>query len=492
MEPAFDWQSFQRLDNARITDFLTSTAGVLAANGLVTSKDVDSLRLALSGINSTADARERPLLLELDRQKSELLAVIAARFGSIGLGLNLVRHTLATQAAEAFQILNDFGTALLGKAELLFNRPFYIYRAGKCQKQTLYSTVIIDFSETIARACQQVALGHARLLEMNPNDMAGSDASDMAIDWAIAQSLGFRSLLEHSLPIHAESDIKRDIAQALISVADAALALAEQVAANSATEAAYTVVIACDSLRAEALRATLLELPHTEILMTWEVRRRSLAAAFSGMNAALQHVVRSTLQSFSQEKVIVPARLPDAARRRVIFDMVAAGVGPLKAEAAANDLFRYFEEQNLAPRDVLPAELTKINPHLMPRSLDTLVALSGDRSLMTLSAAEKATSRTRAARLTQAFQATLGAPSLLLVMALSLLFTGCGLKARPQSDVVEYRPDIAFHARPSNPVDDKAKAHQNRVSPQIPGTAVGQPDPSTMKGQTDGQQERPK
>ena len=90
VEHAVDWQAFQRLDNALVVDFLTSTASALCENGVISPKDTDNLRLVLSGINSASESRERSLLIELTKQHAEFLGVMTARFGALGVCLNLV------------------------------------------------------------------------------------------------------------------------------------------------------------------------------------------------------------------------------------------------------------------------------------------------------------------------------------------------------------------------------------------------------------------
>jgi hypothetical protein len=123
MEP-LDRLALQRLDNATVVDFLTSTAGALADAGILSAKDTDNLRLVLSGMHGATGARERSLLLELESQNAEFLAVLEARFGTIGICLNLIRHTLRGTLAETQRLLADLGGAMVKKAELLFNRPF--------------------------------------------------------------------------------------------------------------------------------------------------------------------------------------------------------------------------------------------------------------------------------------------------------------------------------------------------------------------------------
>jgi hypothetical protein len=343
------------------------------------------------------------------------------------------------------------------KAELLFNRPFFIFHGGRCQKQTLYSTVIVDFSETLARACEMLERALDGLTLMNPSDLAGTQPADLEVDQAIARALGFQGLITHSLPLTAETEAKREVAQALALVADAAMEISEQLTANdtsgTSADMAYGAVAASEWLRAECQRLTLLELPKTESLLAWEVRRRNLAACLASINDALRHVAAASLASFGIGTDVAggPAerRLPEAAKRRLAFDLIVAGVAPAKAKEASEALCRYLVDQKLSAKQILVGELGRIHPSLLPRSLETLATLEGGAAVMAQSGAEKSQTMSRAKRLSETFKRTLvaAAPTALLLLAIGT--SGCGLKTRPTSDVLEPRPDIPFREEPA-------------------------------------------
>lgn len=432
-EHSVDWQAFQRLDNALVVDFLTSTASALCDKGVISPKDTDNLRLVLSGIHSAPESRERSLLIELDKQHAEFLALMTARFGTTCLCLNLVRHTLRGVLGETRRTIAEFGQALVKRSELLFNRPFYVFQSGRCQRQTLFSTVIIDFSEALAESCRLLDEALESLAHMNPSDLAPAAPADREVDLAIAKALGFKALVTHSLPSHAETEAKRKVAQALALVADAASEISEQLTANTGAEAAYDVVAACEWLKAECQRLTFLELPQSESVMVWEVRRRNLSSCIQGINEALKLVAGASLASLGQEQTTVAVRHPESVKRRIVFDLIAAGVAPGKAQEAAVALFDYLQKNQLAPTQLLVAELTRIHPSLLPRSLEALNALAQGATLTPHATNEKTQTMARAKRLAAAF-------------ALSAVLGGCGLKTRPKNDVLELRPDIPFRA----------------------------------------------
>ena len=105
-----DWSAYQRLDDAAIIDFLTSTAGVLTDHGIISSKDTDNLRLVLSGLNPGAGGRT--LILAIKRERAEYLELLLARFGINGLCLNILRFTIRNCLMATTASLGQIGQAL--------------------------------------------------------------------------------------------------------------------------------------------------------------------------------------------------------------------------------------------------------------------------------------------------------------------------------------------------------------------------------------------
>lgn len=460
----------QRLDHAAIVDFLTSTAGVLATAGLIGTKETDDLRFALSGIGGGSD---RSLLVELEVQHAEFLGLLTTRYGSVGLCLNLLRHTLRGSLRETLEQLTGFGQALIKKAELMFNRPFFIYRGSHCQKQTLFSAVIVDFAETLERSCEVLEETLQSLARMNPNELAAATDADYQLDLAIAKALGFDGLVACALPVQSEAECKRQLTQALTMVGDGASQLAEQLAANTGEELAHDVLAACETLKAECQRLHLLEFPRSESLLVWEVRRRHLTACVGALNSAIVEVRRATLSAIAPDLGKRRQPLPDAVRRRLAYDLIVTGVTPIKAHEAVQELLGYLEVNRIDASAVLPAELGRIHAQLSTKTLATLRLLAEDASLMTMAATAKSATMARVVRLGQSFQQTAGrlvVPGLALLA--TLLLTACGLKTRPTSSIAELRPDVPFHveAPPSKPVDAvRTDKDTQGAHPRAPG-----------------------
>lgn len=480
MDQQMDWAAFHRLDNATVVDFLTSVAGALCEQGILSSKDGDNLRLVLSGITSAPRARERPVLVELERQDADIIAVLGARFGQSGLCLNLLRHTLRAPVEELAQTLAVWGQQLVKKSELLFNRTFYVYDGAECEKATLYSTVIVDFSERLADSCTELRDCAAALAQMNPASLAGANEQDQALDNEIARALGFTGLVAQALVGQSESTWKRRLSQSLLGVAHASQALAQQLSANTASQTAYGVAAACDSLTAECQKLAQLELPHSASLMIWEMRRRSIIAALASINANLKALAEAALECMGQEVIAPPIAKTAAVKRRLATDLIASGTPAHAAREATEALVRYVTEQKLQAKQVLVGELPRVHPALRPATLEMLAALEADAKLMSLATSEKTQTAGRAKRLAETFgkAATL---TVLLCLAASFTFAGCGLKTKPISDVPELRPDIPFRAASTPPAANATNPQAAKPQPPLEHAQGGTTDRGTSQ-----------
>lgn len=446
LELGFDGSALQRLDNAAVVSFLTSAASALSAEDLLSAKDVDDLRVSLSAVASTADSRDRPVLLELDRIHADFLQILSARYGTIHLCLNVLRHSLRAGLADTRRTLADFGQALVKKAELNFNRPVTLSGGGRPQKHALYSTLIIDFSQALADASSVLEAVSVDLSAMYTHAMAGGTARDRAVDLALAKALGFDGLTQHSLPGLIERGAKRKLATALLTLAEAAQGVAEAV---GRAVHGYATALACEALVAECQRLQTLELPASENLVDWEVRRQSLVASLKTVNLALTSVAAASLAAIGTGAPDnTAATFPEAIKRRIITDLIATGIGTKPAWSAAEGLFRYVAEQHVTPDQLIPGELPRIHAALTSDSLATLQRLAKDRSTMSEASTEKADTMARAKKLATRFQKCLAE---LAMVALVLFAAGCGLKTKLVSDVVELRPDIPFREAPKLP-----------------------------------------
>src|SRR5690606_33785265 len=109
------------------------------------------------------------LLADLDQSGDEIFSILKYRFGMNGLALNLIRLCVQQNLQPLMSTLVTCGNTLVKKSEIVFNRPIYIYSAGKRQTKTLYSTFVIDLAEQIATTAGRLKGISTRLGKMIPS-----------------------------------------------------------------------------------------------------------------------------------------------------------------------------------------------------------------------------------------------------------------------------------------------------------------------------------
>jgi hypothetical protein len=442
-----DWASFQRLDNAALVDFLASAASVLNARGLISHKEIDNLRVILSSIHSSTDDRSRPLLLELERLHGDFLTILFSRFGVTGLSLNILRHTLADRLWETRRHLAELGQILIKRAELLFNRPFRIYSAGKQQKTTLFSSVLVEWCEKIASCDSQLDQICKELSFMTGHEMAGSNDADRDIDGEIAKALGFQGVVYPVLTGQAEAEILREISKIMDNVGQTATLFLRQLTFNVGSDAVYAALAVTERLSGEARLFEHQDLIGSANLFTMEMRRRHLLLTFAGIDDIFSQLKSLLSQCLSSSEGTTSHAQsvdhPEATRRRLAFEMISNGIAPHHASDASKALLTYLSDHNIQAKDVLVGELARIHTALTPRALELLVGLTSDQGGNLDPHPEKEMTLSKVLRLQELFANILvsGVLSGLLCM---VLLTSCGLKTSPRSEIVEFRPDIPF------------------------------------------------
>lgn len=472
-------ESHDRLDNATVVDFLTSTAGALAETGILSHKDTDSLRVALTAIGGDPALRDQPLLIALERQRADFLTMLDARYSRTGLCLNLLSYSLRVPLQETLRQISEFGRAVLRKSELLFNRPFRLYRNSVWDAQVLFPTVLMDFAESLRQTADEVH--HATLALSIMNGQAGSsdETREDVIDLAVARVLGFTSVERPIFLGSREHKAKRQVARCLEDLAKDAAALADQLVLNSGAAEAYGAALGCDALAAECLRLAHLELPYGGGLVAWEIRRRAILEALERINQALAVLSRNLLGQITKDTRPAAPAIAMSALRHVSFDLMVTGVAPQRAYDAASALKAYIEKEQINASEILPGELARIHPALTQNSLAILAAIEKDQTFMARSADEKTRTLTRAQSLSVAFTRLIDLVSARTstIIAVCVVFLGmnaCGLKTKLVAEITEHRPEVPFSestkTRPLTPAaastTTKDSSHERDNSPR--------------------------
>lgn len=451
LDRVFDWTSFQRLDNAAVVEFLASSAAALGELNLITRKEIDDLRVSLSSIQASSDKRGRPLLLELERENGNFLQVLLGRYGASGLALNLLRHTLSERVAETRRILADFGRVLVSRAELLFNRPAQLYSGSRVERQTIYSALLVEWAEKISESERLLAAVSDALSQMIGHGMAGSRNGDEDIDEAVAQSLGFRSVIYPVLLGQTESEIQHQLSMIFGQISRTAMLYIKQIALNFPSDSAYAALATMEWLQGEAQRLEHPDLMEGANLFAMEMRRRHLLSTLSGINGILGQLLILVTQSLTIPEKTSRSdseKLPESLRRRLLFELIGSGANPHHATEAVHSLFDYLEDHRIHVKDVLVGELHRIHPTLTPSVLEIMVELTTEQSSQRLSFPEKNCTLDKMISLSTAFAKILSGTLMLMTVSV-FSFSACGLKTNPRSDIVEFRPDIPFREFPA-------------------------------------------
>ncbi len=463
MEKAQNWDAFLRIDNAMVVDVLTSIAAALNANGQLSSKDVDNLRLNLSGLQTTTESSADPLLAQLEKQHSEFLAIMLTRYGVINLYQNILRHTLRDSVETSIRTLKEFGKTLLERAHLLFNRPLYIRYEQQMERRVLFAGFLIEQVEVICECSQELEVVLADLKTMSPNDMAAFSETDEAIDKTAAEALGFERLEANTLPFLVESLAKNKIVGVLKAISLTMQDAVDQLAANSNVVPAAQLGMLCESLTSEANLIDSIKLPKTSSLELMEVRRHTLLGAMTNANSILSRLTdlyRECVGKMSSDANRAKIDVPQDVMRYLANLLLTEGIASSKAREAIIDLVNYCAAHGIAPTELIGSELRKINIHLNERVLTEFQRIYADVNLSTLASPKKKRNLERAAVLTGILG---GSPAKALLLAtLALLNFACGFKTPPKSEIVESRPELPFR---DTPTETKTKS-DNQTQPQ--------------------------
>jgi hypothetical protein len=454
-----------RLDNAATIKLLTSCASVFADEGIFTPADADNLRLNLSALQFSEQANE-PVLIQLVRQNAEFLTLLKSHFGGISLALNILRFSFRNGIFETVTLLGEFGEQLLGNAQLLFNRPFYIYLGGNCERGTLFSTVLVDFSELIYGSCESLQEIQDKLSTMLPNDKADSNEMDLDLDTRLAKELGFRQIAFDAIPYLLENQQKIKFVSTFTTILHAMTTVIEMLRYNNPKQDTAKLTILCDSLNAEIQLLSASQFPKTDNIEVWETQRLSFLTCLNSINGHLRSLLTEFNTAIAKSATIEGASrtsVPQDVVRSMTAKMIRDGVPALKANAAACALVSYCEKHKIQPKLILTAELSKIDPNLTVSSLEVFKELDSETSLVKTATLEKKRNLDRKDELLKLFHQKLSQLGILSLIPFLLFLTMCGVKTAPKSSLIDYRPAPHYHSStvpltvPSAPVEKDSK-----------------------------------
>jgi len=467
--------TFQRLDNARVVDFLTVSAGVLAQTSTFNSKDADSLRLSLTSMQSASgDPSPQPVLTELLGQNSEFVALLTTRYGVLGLSRNILRHSLREVFGQTLEYLDNWGEDLLKKSQLFFNRPFYVFVDGICERRTIFASVLVEFSDLIAQATKEVT---ATLQDVNlfvPNNFVVNNTDDQKIDLQMADALGFDHLAPNTLPLLGESMVLRRFTFCLRNLVQSVAQYAEQIRHNLRNQSDSRLQASISLLKAQLQLIESLELPHTLDLKTLEWHRHNLLVNLMAANDSLAEVSELQVSLLSKTEDLNPniSELISAdTLRQLTSQLINEGIQVMQAQKAVSAMLHYCTNHQVKASQLISSELAKIDPNLTVASLELYKKIESERSVAGGSSEIKKRSLLRHDELLKIFTARKNRNTAIALL-LGALLTACGVKTPPKSEISEDRPAVAYRdeapATPEQDVNVKATDKNKTAKPVAP------------------------
>ena len=438
----------EHIDNALIVDFLTTSASVFNKHGYLSLKDNDNLRVALSSFQSSEADRVLPLLQTLIKQDTEYLYVLFARYGSNRLGSNVFRYTLRPALHRLIQSLSEWGDQLIPLAKRCFNRGFVLYSGNDTEMQCLYSSIILQLAQTIDDSCQKLWKLDSLCSSYFPHSMTASEESEYTLDQQICEALGFSHLCFDPFPHLSNKKIGYSIADCMELILDTTLEISWQMTQKGPLDSEPSLSVLCEWAYSECQKIRQEPLTRSSHLLSWDIRRIIFLNALGSIQTSVGKLQKAFYdlvsehqkESFAGGTVFKPSK---DVERRITSDLIADGSPAKKAGSAAAELFSYMEKNTIEPSELLDAELGKINHMLTPKSLKLLRDFCASQDHIKVAIGEKKKTLERANCLSEQFKSYLSQLERIGILMVCLLFlTSCGIKGAPNSDTLDYRPQM--------------------------------------------------
>lgn len=445
----------QVLDNAVVTEFFTSSAGVFHQSGYLSKRDADGFRMILREMQNSVDKRSHPVLHILIEQDAEFLSQLLARYGIGRLNSNLFRYSTRGAVQVLIQELSQWGQDLLPQAYQTFNRPFYLYEGRECDSRILYSAVILEFASALKQSCDLLWEADRLGKSYFPHSMAVASDNDFALDQKLAGGLMFDDLCLDPFPGLSDRKIIRNVMGSLECFTDALYDLLCQMEEQSDHfKNLSSLQVKNDWIKKET-PGLMLNISGKSHLIAGETKRQiylSRLHEINGQIPSMKHLFEQLLREHQSESFSsAQGKLGKDVERRISSQMISGGVGAKNADLATKDLFEYMAKNTVKPQELLLGELNKINPILTPESLETLRQFLSQESLAKATLAEKKRVLMHSQDLKKGFETNLikVSQSLSLVLFMLFILLGCGLKMNPRNDEPDLRPDVPFKGEPA-------------------------------------------
>lgn len=442
-----DQPALQRIDSAYHTPFLSACASALAEEGLLSDMEADQLRLILKDRHRTRD--ETSLFTVLLNEKNAAVTHLQARFGLSGLNEILFRWTIARGVEDLNLVLWSLAQDLIKKAELMFNQTFFLYAGDLCERRTLFSFFLVEFASELheeadrmhamAKNLRKLRAGGVSFLQDESN-LESVLAAHLGFEFEADQGLHLWRLQKNLKVLHTHLSLIGDVFQHALEQ------LRPNVNLKENDERLKLLLDDWVSVLGQ-LQATSLYWPASLEIM--ETKRLRLLASLVSCKELVMDIHSTLTEALKTSRIKAPGNdvWPEAEKREVLSRMLARGVGLAEAEMALQSLQQYCKQHNIAPQQLLDAELQRIDPKLDEPTLQILKKMASDKGVGSQLSNEKQIVLHRKDQLMNAIQGRLGPALLALLIAFSGFLPACGVKTAPRSDVLDLRPSVPYHAQ---------------------------------------------
>lgn len=443
-----DWTTFLKLDNAATIDLLTSYASALAAEGLISDRSVENLKLSLATITPQLASTQSSVLPLLADHDAEFISILSARYGVIGFAWNHMRMSTRSILAESCASLASWADQILKKAELFMNRPFVTHSQLMTSRRELFPSVLCNAAKILHDTAADLKTVIHDLSLMRPADILDTSGKQHESEYRVALQVGFSGLESETLSYcRTEQRAIRRIINAFDEMSFGILQIVSGLRENTAVISKMKELeAACEILAAECQHLSGLRFEVSANLHVWETRRLCFLHELFVLNQRMNEAARLFSESLApKEKLSGLELLSTDVERAVVCNLIKCGATATEASTAAHDLMKYCRAHNALPTILIAAELKKINPHLKEETLSFAADLTSDSLTATPGGSNEKTRFMEAAKkIRKALNVTVPFSAPLSCLLVCILLGSCGVKTQVVSDVTDPRPAIPF------------------------------------------------
>jgi hypothetical protein len=455
-------------------DYLSKVAEPMVQQGVIADRLINNFRLQIRDLQQNRDAgdiADASLLIRLIQEDSPFLAALRFRLGDYALFVNLLRFSLRSPLAHLQQSLSNSATSLIKKAELLFNRSFYLYQNGKCEAQVLMSSFLVDIADELAEAAENVEMITNHLNQLSPAQIHQPQSEDHQIEQGLMTSLDFRGVRPEVLSFRRENQTLRQLTVTLQQLMQTLGQAFHQSRLNQLNQNDWALQLHIDHLSATTQHWQSLTFSPEMELNGWESRRLLWLESLQRMQNLIDQLLTdfvASLRPAAQPQDHFAATLPNSMQRRLIGYFISRGAHPHEAAEATEKLLDYCAQAQLRPGELVAGELKKVHTLLTDQSLQLLQEMDIDRDLAQRASEEKKSVLDRSAQLLSRLKGTKTS-----LLGCLLLLVACGFKTKPVSDIDDLRPEIPYQqaaaAQPAEP-PQTADKDENSAKDEQPST----------------------